>query len=268
MSQAYLLSNSSNELERLRVQAQVWEPEVLNMLNLIGLKTGTRCIDLACGPTGILALLSRAVGSQGQVIGLDMDTTQLTAARAFIQENDLSNVEIMEGDAYATGLPDASFDFVHARFIFAPVGRDDELLREMLRLLRPGGTIAIQEPDASCWNYYPGSPAWDRLKETILAAFRRGGGDLNAGQRMYGMLRRAGLESVRIRAAVIALQNNHPYMALPIQFATSLRQRILDGNLMTEAELDQVVAECQELVAHPNTMATSYIVNQVWGQKP
>jgi ubiquinone/menaquinone biosynthesis C-methylase UbiE len=98
---------------------------------------------------GILGPLSRRVGPQGHVIGVDTDAKQLAAAREFVHESKLGNVEILELDAYRTNLPRESFDFTHTRFVFAPVGRDDELLQEMLGLTRPGGIIAIQEPDAT-----------------------------------------------------------------------------------------------------------------------
>lgn len=138
----------------------------------------------------------------------------------------------------------------------------------MVALTKLGGIVAIQEPDATCWNCFPRHKAWDRLEGAILAAFKQGGGAFNAGQRTYGMLRQAGLEEVRIRAAVIALQNGHPYMRLPVQFATSLRQRILDARLLTEEQLDEALAACEEIASNPETFVLSFIVTQVWGRKP
>jgi ubiquinone/menaquinone biosynthesis C-methylase UbiE len=264
---SYLLAGGAAELERLRLQARVWEPAAEGMFDQIGIQSGWNCIDLGCGAMGVLGPLSRRVGANGRVTGVDMDTKQLAAARAFVQENQLANVEILEQDAYQTGLPRESFDLTHARFVFAPIGRDEELLGEMLALTRPGGVVAIQEPDASSWNCYPAQPAWELLKGAILTAFAQGGGDFNAGQRTFGMLRRAGLEKVQIRAAVVALQDQHPYRRLPIQFATSLRQRILDAGILKEAELDAAIAGCEQLAGNPETIVMSFIVTQVWGYK-
>jgi SAM-dependent methyltransferase len=263
----YLLAGGSTELERLRLQARVWEPEAEVMLDRIDVAPDWHCIDLGCGAMGLVGPLSRRIGPRGHVVGVDIDPKQLVAAREFVQENKLENVEILERDAYDTQLPRESFDFTHVRFVFAPVGRDDELVREMLALTRPGGVVAIQEPDATCWNCYPAHPAWERLKSAILTAFARGGGDFNAGQRTVGMLRRAGLEDVHIRAAVLALQGTHPYKRLPIQFATSLRQRIVAGGILSETELDQAIAECEQVASDPTTIVMSFIVTQVWGRK-
>ena len=265
---AYLLTDRHNELERLRLQARVWEPQVEAWLDRVGVPPGATCLDLGCGAMGILGPLSRRVGPRGHVVGVDIDPLQLQAAEAYAREEKLTNVELRQADAYATGLPRAAFDFVHVRFVFAPVGRDAALLREMLALTRPGGTLAIQEPDATSWACYPSDPAWARLKAAILAAFRQGGGDFNAGRRTFGMLRTAGLREVQVRAAVLALHDAHPYMRLPVQFATSLHSRFIEGGIMTEHELRELTAACEALVADPATWMLSFVVTQVWGRKP
>jgi hypothetical protein len=81
------------------------------------------------------------------------------------------------------------------------------------------------------------------------------------------MLRRAELEDIQIRAAVIALQDKHLYKRLPIQFATSLRKRILDANILSESELDNAIETCEQIAADPETIVLSFIVTQVWGRK-
>ena len=128
--------------------------------------------------------------------------------------------------------------------------------------------LAIQEPDASLWNYFPGDPAWLRLKDAILGAFAQGGGNFNAGRRSYALLREAGCRDVQLRSAVLALRNSHPYMRLPIHFAGALRERILGGGLLDEQELDESIAACERLAASPETFVMSFAVNQVWERKP
>lgn len=267
-SDSYLLSDSASELERLRLQAKVWEPSAEAMLDQIGVKPGWDCVDLGCGAMGILGPLSRRVGPAGKVVGVEVDAKQLAAARAHVVGQGLENVEVLERDAYGATLPRESFDFTHVRFLFAPVGRDAELLTELLGLTKPGGTIAVQEPDSSAWGYYPASPQWEQLKEAILAAFRSGGGDFDAGRRTYSMLRGVGLEDVQLRAAVVALPGQHPYKRVPVQFAASLRRRVLEAGILKEPELDELVQDCERLAADPDTVMTSFVVTQVWGRKP
>ncbi len=264
----YLLSGGKAELERLRLQARVWEPAAEEMLDQIGVKHGWSCVDLGCGAMGILGPLSRRVGSKGKVVGVDQDAKQLAGAREYVKDSSLQNVQILERDAYRTSVPANSFDLTHVRFVFAPVGRDDELLREMLRITRPGGLIAVQEPDASSWGCFPTNESWNALRDVIISAFAKGGGDFNAGRKMFGLMKRAGLGDVHARASVQALHDKHPYMRLPIQFATSLRKRILDGGLMKEEELDAAIEECERISKDSNTFMVTFVLVQTWGRKP
>src|ERR1700734_4221783 len=133
MPSGYLLMSGDAEMKRLRLQAQVWEPAAVDFLASLNIQSGWKTLDLGCGAMGILRPLSQLVGDTGTVVGLDSDATQLAAARSFVEEATLTNVSALEGNAFDTGLPAGQFDLVHVRFLFAPVGRDDELLTEMLR---------------------------------------------------------------------------------------------------------------------------------------
>ena len=61
----------------------------------------------------------------------------------------------------------------------------------------------------------------------------------------------------------------HPYLRLPVQFAASLRDRILEGAVIGPTELDALVAEYERAAADPATAGRlSLVVTQVWGRKP
>jgi 1-acyl-sn-glycerol-3-phosphate acyltransferase len=151
--------------------------------------------------------------------------------------------------------------------MFAPIGREQELLSRAVRLCRPGGYVLVQEPEGSCWSLIPPANSFDRLKEIIFQAFRAGGGDFNAGRRTYSLLESAGLKNLRIRAAVEALQPGHPYLAVVLQFASSLRPRILSAQIASESELDQLTSEVRELLDR-GSAGTTFLVTQVSAQVP
>ncbi len=235
----YLLAKAPNEIERLQKWGRVWEPEAEAMLDQIGVQPGWRCLDLGCGPMGIVGALSRRVGPTGRVVAADINPKQLAAARELAEREGLSNVEFVHADAYHTGLPRESFDLVHVRFMFTPLGRGELLLRELLALTCPGGVIATEEADDSSYICYPPQPAWERLKALTFAAFERAGGDANAGRRMYGLLRHAGLEEIKARAATLALPAGHPFRQWPIESTMATR--------MTETAEGPVCRPCAQL---------------------
>jgi SAM-dependent methyltransferase len=100
---------------------------------------GQRVLDLACG-TGVVAVTAARLGAT--VTALDLTPELLARARENADIGGLS-IDFHEGDAEALPFPDASFDVVVSQFghMFAP--RPAVVLNEMLRVLKPGGTVAF-----------------------------------------------------------------------------------------------------------------------------
>jgi SAM-dependent methyltransferase len=262
----YILASDA-EMERLRLQARVWEPETEAMLDSIGIELRWSCIDLGCGAMGILGPLARRVGPHGRVIGIELDESFLAAAHAYKQAERLENIELLKRDVNDPGLPHESFDLVHERFVFPHVASPEQTLQQMVALAKPGGFVVVQEADHSSWNFWPPSPKWPRLIQIIEAGFALRG-DINIGRRTYAMLRRAGLSDVTVRAAVLALQHNHPYMRLPIMGVNAMRKRIIDAGLSMDVELDELLSEVERCASDPETFQITFTVTQVWGRKP
>jgi len=261
-----MLMNDS-ELDVLALHAKVWEAESEVMLYHIGVDKGWHCVDLGCGPQGLLGPLSRRAGATGSVLAVNQTEPLVKAAWQFTKKEHLENVNVLLADPTCTGLPAASADFCHARFMVAENGQADSLLEEMLRLTRPGGYIALQEPDSSCWSCFPPSPEWKRLKSAITQLYTESGGDLSAGTRTFGMLKRLGLKDVNIRAAVMPLYNCHPYMRWPIHLAESLKPRMIASGIIKEDEFESLLYEYSRHLDHPDTVVISFVMTQVWGQK-
>ena len=173
----YPIERRAGEIERLHTQSAAMAPDTRTMLDLIGVTEGWSCLDIGCGPGGITGLLSERVGRSGRVVGLDW-TRSSWSTRARVRP---ANVEFRQGDAYGSDLPADSFDLVHMRFVASTAGDPERLLREAIRLARPGGTVALQEPDGTTLNCYPEHPAWDKLKAALLGAFSGVGADLTLG---------------------------------------------------------------------------------------
>lgn len=259
----YPIERRPGELERLYVQGAAMAPDTEVMLNRIGVIEGWSCLDIGCGPRGITDLLSMRVGASGRVIGLDMDAQFLEVARAGAPEN----VEFRQGDAYASALPGGSFDFVHMRFVASTAGDPDRLLEEAIRLVRPGGIVALQEPDGSSLNCHPPHPAWDRLKAELLGAFSSVGADLQLGKRLYAVVRQTALEDVQYRPFVIGVRSGDPMADYLPSTVESLRGTIVARGYLGEHELSEVIEECRDHLRKPDTSFTMYTVAQVWGRK-
>lgn len=262
----YPIDRRAGEIERLRIQAEALAPDTAIMLDQIGVKPGWRCLDVGCGPGGILDLLSARAGPMGHVVGLDADPVFLDRARE--RARGCTNVEIVSGDAYCTGLAHGSFDLVHVRFVASTAGEPATLLKEMIALTRIGGTVALQEPDVSTLNCYPPHPAWGRLRDAIAQVFVAVGADVRLAQRLYQLVRHAGLEDVRYRPFMLGVRSSDPMVDYLPATAESVRGTLLAQQIMSADDLDAVLAACRAHLADPGTVSTTYTVAQVWGRVP
>ncbi len=263
----YTLGSDRAERERLQRQSLELREEALALLRRVELHSGQRAIDIACGPCGILDLLSERVGPRGAVVGLDRDRDHVELARAFAHERSLANVRVLEGDARETHLPAASFDLVHARLLLVNVPRPDEVLREMVRVVRSGGWVASQEVDALLL-CEPSHPAWERLGAIFEATYDQEGADVHIGRRLPELYRDAGLVDVGVAIHTAHHVGGDTRHTILPDLVRPMRAKILTRQIACEGELDALDAAVRAHLDTPGTMTVPHLLFSVWGRKP
>jgi SAM-dependent methyltransferase len=262
-SSTYLLAGQTSELDRLQLQSRVWEPSGRRLLDEIGDGHGARVVDVGCGVLGWLRLLSEWVGPDGHVVGTDIDDAMLAAAEQFVATERLGNVVLANDDLFATTLDPSSFDLVHARFELTPLGRCHEQLNTYLQLLRPGGTLVLEDPDWGSWHFNPPAEACERLIALVYEAFARWG-EPEAGRKHLELLHDAGTDG-DVRAEVLALPPRHPYLRLPLQFATALAPRL--ATFVDSTELERLRKDAEAELSEPTRWGTTFTLIQSWGRR-
>jgi SAM-dependent methyltransferase len=154
------------------------------LLDQLEIKSGERAFDLGCGPLGILDLLSKKVGPQGEVVGVEWESRFVELAKGVMAGRKLANVKVMVGDATATQLADQSFHLAHERLLLIVVPDPMKVIFEMVRLTQRGGVVVVEDVDISSWFCEPAHPAWTRLFSAFEAVYGRDGKDLWVGRRL------------------------------------------------------------------------------------
>ena len=262
-SPTYLLAGQASELERLKLQSQVWEPTGRRLLKEIGDGADARAIDVGCGVMGWLRLLSEWAGPGGEVVGTDVDDAMLALAARFVADEGLANVTLKNDDVFATSLEPASFDLVHARYEITPLGRAPEQMKTYLGLVRPGGAVVLEDPDVASWHFNPPAPALEELIALIVEAFRQTGGDWDSGRKHLDLFHSFDIEA-NLRAEVLALPPGHPYLWLPLQFATSLEKRLV--SLVSADHLERLRSDGEAELREPGRWGTTFTLIQCWGR--
>ncbi|MBV9354680.1 MAG: methyltransferase domain-containing protein, partial [Chloroflexi bacterium] len=173
---------------------------------------------------------------------------------------------IVQGDARATGLPSSSFDLVHARTLLVNVLDPGAVVAEMVRLVKPGGYAAVNEPDLGGRVCYPPHPAWDQLCEVFSTAFQQDGADLFIGRRLPTLLREAGLEDVGVEARADVYPLGHSRRTILPDLVHALRPRIV-GRLLSEQALDELDRELRAHLQNPHTLVLPHLYFLAWGRR-
>jgi demethylmenaquinone methyltransferase/2-methoxy-6-polyprenyl-1,4-benzoquinol methylase len=172
-----------------------------------------RLLDVATG-TGMVAaeLLARA---ECTVVGIDQSPQMLSAARTRFTGEDSGRVQLLEGQAEALPFPDASFDALTFTYLLRYVDDPRATMRELARVLRPGGRIASLEfgvppglPARAAWRLYTAvglpllgglfSREWSEVGR-FLGPSIRGFYERHPIEQILGYWRDAGLEEVEVR---------------------------------------------------------------------
>jgi ubiquinone/menaquinone biosynthesis C-methylase UbiE len=130
------------------------------------LRSGMRLIDCGCGPGSITVDLARAV-APGEAIGIDLRDDALTQGRTLARERGITNVTFHAASVYQLPYADSSFDAAFACAVLQHLATPLAALKELRRVMKPGGVIGIADGSSTITFRYPTNPilqAWDRLR--------------------------------------------------------------------------------------------------------
>lgn len=192
----YIHGSQPDEQQRLGLLNELLNESSLAALHL---RLGERVLDVGSG----LGQLSRAIGrvvGKGRVVGIERDPEQFnTAQRLAREEGEEDLVDFRLGDAFALPLSGdewGSFDLAHTRFLLEHVPRPQEVVDCMVRAVRPGGRIVLEDDDHDLLRVWPEVPGFDRLWRAYLRTYDQLGNDPYIGRRLVEMLRQAGATPV------------------------------------------------------------------------
>ena len=130
------------------------------------LRPGMRLLDCGCGPGSITVDLARTV-APGEAVGIDLREDALAQGRALARERSLANVTFETASVYQLPYPDRSFDAAFACAVLQHLAAPLAALKEMRRVLKPGGVIGIVDGSSTITFRYPTNAhldTWDRLR--------------------------------------------------------------------------------------------------------
>lgn len=193
----YIHGTSPEAQRRLSLLNDLLNDASLHAMRLSG---GERILDVGSGLGQFTRRLAAVAGPEGYVLAVERSPVQIRRARSLDEVEDEAQVEFREGDAEALPLRDnewGSFHIAHARFVLEHVSDPESVVRGMVRALRPGGRLVLEDDDHSVLQLFPEPSAVMELWRAYIAAFERTGSDPYVGRRLVDLIHRAGATPIR-----------------------------------------------------------------------
>jgi ubiquinone/menaquinone biosynthesis C-methylase UbiE len=157
-------------------------------------------LDVGCGPGNITADLAGRLG-EGAVVGIDLSKDVIGMAATQYATEDHPNLSFEVADVYALDFSEGSFDVVYAHQVLQHLSQPVEALREMRRVLRPGGTLAVRDADYGTFVWSPNDPLLDRWLELYHEITRANHAEANAGRYLKSWAMAAGFENLTVSSS-------------------------------------------------------------------
>ena len=215
------------------------------------LRPGMQVLDVGSGPGSITLGLAEVV-APGEVVGIDMQPSQVERARALAAERGVPNVRFEVGDAYRVPFPDRTFDAVFAHTLLAYLSEPVRALAEMRRVLRPDGMAGVREADLGTWFWTPETPLLQQWVALFVRSLQNNGGDPFVGRHYRRLLLEAGFVRTKATSSTRNAGSLEETRDCAAFFKTWSAQTAMAEGWVTQATVEATMAEFDAWAERPN----------------
>ena len=188
----YLLGDSSTERNRLDAQASLWDPVSHALFDRLHVAPGWRVLEIGPGTGSLNIELRRR--AQRPVDVVEQSPSFCRSIRERWIGDGLGEGRIWESTLSEASLPAEHYDLIFARWVFLFLPSPEVHVRALVRALKPGGVLAVQDYFRDTFTLVPRPPDWEGLLAADDRFFATEGGDASIGTRLPLMFEEAGLE--------------------------------------------------------------------------
>jgi SAM-dependent methyltransferase len=262
----YVLETGDRELARLTFQHEVWGPVTERFLDRLGLRPGSRILDLGCGPGLVLESLARRAGPTGSVVALDESPKWIERLERLGDRGELPSVpgsariRCVRARLEELPFPPGSFDLIFARWVLSFPPGIDRVVRRLAELLSPGGVLAVEDYQHEGIALFPESEGLRAAVRATRAWYASRGGDAFVAARLPGWMRAAGLEIIDQTPHVLCGGPDSPAFRWAGAFFPHYSAALEEQGLLSTAERARFLAEWAAAEANPDAMFFSPMV--------
>lgn len=260
----YVLLGGEQATKRLKLLARAKWPTTKTFLRRVGVQNGMRCLDVGCGNGAVTLRLALRVGPTGQAVGIDRDERCLEFARRKAAQRKLPAVFWAEN---ITDLRETqAYDLVYARFLLTHLAKPAECLERMVRAVRRGGLVIVEDIEFAAHFCYPPCPAFSQYLDLYQRAVKGKGGDPNIGPRLVSLFLDNGLDDVHVEVVQPTFRSGPGKRIASITMA-HIQEAVVQQGLASAQEVRSIVANLDQFTADSRTILSMPRIFQVWARK-
>lgn len=267
MSREYLFDQAwERERARLGAMEAMYDPITIRHLTAIGVGAGWRCLEIGGGAGSIARWLAAVVGERGSLVVTDLDVRFLDDLRS-------DRVQVLRHDIRSDLLEEGAFDLVHARAVLEHVAARDEIVPRLVRALRPGGTLLLED----CQLGGPASAAHEQgvvppemggalraMLDASAAAFAAIGADPQFAIRLPATLIAAGLVDVDAEVCCRLIRGRSDGAKFYSLGVEQVGPRLVSAGSISAETLAQLASFFDD----PDARWPSMALVSAWGRRP
>lgn len=238
MSKDYVLGNDQEELQRLKLQHDLWQPDLMALWDRSHLRTTKKVLDLGCGPGYTTQELIKYISKNGTVTAVDISENFLKYLNHTAKSMDL-NITTQLSQIESLNLIEKDFDAAFCRWLMIFVSQPEIAIQKIRDHLKPHAQFVIQEYISyDSMNLVPDYPSMKPVVEAIFKSWKDQGGDPNRGQILPQLLEKNGFRVLEIKSVSKLIQPSEPFWQWPTTFYKNFLPRLMANKYLSEIQVE------------------------------
>ncbi|HUZ76445.1 MAG TPA: methyltransferase [Chloroflexota bacterium] len=254
---AYLFTD--DEERRIQAAEELLDGGTIRVLAGLGLAPGWRCLEVGAGGGSIARWLAGRMNPSGEVVATDLNTQAFDSGA-------VPGLLARRHDIVRDPLEEDGFDLIHARLVLEHLPERDAVLVKLVRALRPGGWLVLEDADevAATPVSSLGAADYERVTAVRLHEFTGRGFDGTFARRLPQLLRAQGLVGVGNEGRLWIMEGGSAGARWLLLSLRHLRSRLVGPGKLSEGEMERMLS----LLEDPAWAGFSPTIVSAWGQRP
>lgn len=228
-----------------------------SFINYMGISDGMTICDFGCGLGNLIDEISVKYNNC-QIVGMEISKDQYDVAVKNSEES--GKIKLFNTDVLNNNLPDNSFDITYCRYLLEHVQNPVNVVKEMIRVTKPGGKIISQENDLHNVIYFPDFEGHRDLIKSFCDLQILMGGDPYIGRKLFDFYYAAGIENIKLSYGPEIYTEEEPekykaWISNSINILLGAKEGLIKNKLVEEKHFDKVIDQMNKRVECPNGVA-------------